>query len=194
MSGWRETLISAQSDGPQLLNTVTQASILPAQAQYVLPANHGRYIGQQYLLTASGKVSCVVTTPGTLLFQVLFGATAVYNNAAAAMNLNIVAKTDVSWWLVVLMTIRSMTFSGTAATATLMGQGYWTSEAVVGSPLPTAGGSGTLLVPASAAAVSPTYDPTASQKVDLQAKFSVATATTALTLQQYSLETLQSGI
>src|SRR6266568_4669092 len=115
MSGWRETLISAQSDGPQLLNTVTQASILPA--------HHGRYIGQQYLLTASGKVSCVVTTPGTLLFQVLFGATAVYNNGAAAMNLNIVAKTAVSWWLVVLMTIRSMTFSGTAATATLMGQG-----------------------------------------------------------------------
>ncbi len=194
MSGWRETLISAQSDGPQILNSVTQASILPAPAQYTLPANNGKFIGQQYLITATGKVSCVVTTPGTLLFQVLFGATAVYNNAAAAMNLNVVAKTDVSWWLEILMTIRSMSCSAGVAQATIMAQGTWTSEAVVGSPLPTVGSSGTLLVPPSAAAVSPVYDPSAAQKVDLQAKFSVATATTALTLQQYKLEALQSGI
>jgi len=194
MSGWQETLISAQSDGPQLLNSVTQASILPAQAQYTLPANKLSYIGQQLKLTAQGKISCVVTTPGTLIFQVLFGAAAVHNNAAAAMNLNIVAKTDVTWWLEILMTVRSMTFSGTAATATLMTHHQWTSEAVVGSPLPSAGGAGTLLIPASGAVVSPTFDPTASQKVDLQAKFSVATATTALTVQQYKLEMLQSGI
>ncbi len=194
MSGWQETLVSAQLDGPQLLNTVTQASILPAQAQYTLPANYFKYVGQMLKITAQGRISCVVTTPGTVLYQVLFGATAVYNNGAAAMNLNVVAKTDVAWWLEILMTVRTMSFTGTAATATLMCQGQWSSEAVVGSPLPSAGSSGTLFIPASAPAVSPTFDPTASQKIDLQAKFSVATATTAMTLHQYKVESLMSGI
>jgi len=194
MSGWQETLVSAQVDGPALTNTVTQASILPAQAQYTLPANYLKYIGQVLKITAQGRISCVVTTPGTLLFQVLFGATALYNSGSAAMNLNIVAKTDVAWWLEILLTVRSMTFTGTAATATFMQQGRWTSEAVVGSPLPSAGGSGTLFIPASAPAVTPTFDPTASQKVDLQAKFSVSTATTSLTLHQYKLESLLSGV
>lgn len=194
MSGWQETLISSQLDGPQLLNTTTQASVLPAQAQYTLPANKLSYIGQCLKLTAHGRISCVVTTPGTLLFQVLFGATALYNSGSATMGLNIVAKTDVAFWLEILLTVRSMTFTGTAATATFMQHGMFTSEAVVGSPLPTVGGAGTLLIPASAPAVTPTFDPTASQKVDLQAKFSVATATTALTVHQYKLELLQSGI
>lgn len=181
---WQETLISASVDGTQILNSTTQASIIPPAAKFTLPPNFFS-VGKMVKITAQGRVSCVVTTPGTLLFQVLFGATAVYNNGAAAMNLNVVAKTDVAWWLEIIGTCRVI-----GASANIMWEGQWTSEAVVGSPAATAGGSGTLFIPASAPAVGSNFDSTVTQAVDLQAKFSVATATTALTCHQYKLESL----
>jgi hypothetical protein len=181
---WQETLISSSIDSTPITNTITQGSVIPPAAKLTLPANYFS-VGKMLKITAQGRVSCVVTTPGTLLFQILFGATAVYNNAAAAMNLNVVQKTDVAWWLEILLTCRAI---GTAAN--LMGQGQWTSEAVVGSPLPTAGGAGSLFIPASTPAVGSNFDSTVSQIVDLQAKFSVATATTSITSHQYKVESL----
>lgn len=181
---WQETLISSQVDGTQILNSTTQASIIPPAAKLTLPANFFS-IGKVIKTTAHGRVSCVVTTPGTLLFQLLFGVTAVYNNAAATMNLNVVAKTDVTWWLEIISTCRAI-----GASANLMSIGQWTSEAVVGSPLPTVGGSGSLFIPAATAAVGSNFDSTIAQVVDLQAKFSVATATTALTCHEYKIEAL----
>lgn len=181
---WQETLISAAVDGPALTNTVTQASIIPPESKLVLP---GGFLaeGTVLKLTAQGRISNVVTTPGTLLFQVLFGATAVFNNAAAAMNLNVVAKTNVTWWLEILLVCR-----GIGAAATLMGIGQWSSESVVGSPANTAGGSGSLFIPASAPAVGSSFDSTVAQTIDLQAKFSVATATTSLQTHMYKVEAL----
>lgn len=181
---WQETLIASYTDGPAITNTVTQGSIIPTDAKVVLPANYFQ-LGTVLKITAQGRVSNVVTTPGTLLFQVLFGATAVYNNAAAAMNLNVVAKTNVTWWLEILMTCRAV---GTAAN--LMGIGQWTSESVVGAPANTAGGAGSLFIPASAPAVGSNFDSTVSQAIDLQAKFSVATATTSIQTHEYKVEAL----
>lgn len=182
---WQETLVSASVDGPALTNTVTQASIIPPEAKLTLPGSGFWYEGLVLKVTAQGRISNVVTTPGTLLFQVLFGATAVYNNAAAAMNLNVVAKTNVTWWLEIIMTCRAI-----GATANLMGIGQWTSESVVGSPVNTAGGAGSLFIPASAPAVGSNFDSNAPQSVDLQAKFSVATATTSLQVHEYKVEAL----
>lgn len=182
LQSWQETLITATADGTQILNSTTQASIIPAAAKFTLPANHFNMVGKRIRMAASGRISNVVTTPGTLLFQVLFGATAVFNNGAAAFALNIVAKTDVSWWMELMMTCRAI---GTAAN--LFGQLNFTSESVVGAP---AGAASSAMIPLSAPAVGSNFDSTLAQVVDLQAKFSVATATTALTLHQYTLESL----
>lgn len=184
LQSWQETLITSSVDGTQILNSTTQASIIPPAAKLTLPANYMQ-VGKMFKVTAQGRISCVVTTPGTLLFQLLFGATAVWNNASATMNLNVVAKTDVSWWLEGILTCRAI---GTSAN--LIGQMQFTSEAVVGSAVPTVGSNGSLITPAATQAVGSNFDSTVAQVVDLQAKFSVATATTALTCHQYKLESL----
>ena len=62
---WVQTLISAQGDGSQLSNSTSPTSILPAAAKFSLPAN-SMSIGQVYRITALGRLSNVVTTPGTL--------------------------------------------------------------------------------------------------------------------------------
>jgi|SRR5579859_1413682 len=181
LQSYRETLITAQVDGPTL-TAAAAATCLPAQAKFTLPAQFFKYVGQAIAIRASGRISCVVTTPGTARFDIRFGATVVADSLA--MNLNTTAKTNVNWWLDLLLTARAV---GTSAN--LMWQGTWTSEAVIGSPLPTAGGSGVFTLPYnSAPAVGANFDSTSSQVVDMF--FTQTVATGSLTLHQFTLEAL----
>jgi hypothetical protein len=175
--------------GPALSASTTRTSILDPSAKIVIPAGFWE-VGKQVQIQASGQVSCVVTTPGTLLLDLDFlnpTPAHVIVAASQAMGLNIVAKTNVSWLLQLLLTCRSV---GAGTAATLMFQGLWTSEAVVGSPLPSAGGSGSLSIPPSAPVVGTGFDSTVNQTIDMFATFSVNTAGTAITCQQFSLLTL----
>lgn len=181
---WQECLIAAPSDGTALTNSTTETSILPAAAKLVLPANY-LYVGRVLKLTATGRISNVVTTPGTLTFNVKFGSVIVA--ASGALNLNVVAKTNVTWWLEWYLTCRAI---GGSTSANFMHTGEWTSESVVGSPANTAGGAGSLNLPVSAPAVGTGFDSTASQIVDLTATFSVANASNSIQLHQFMLASL----
>lgn len=178
---WGETLITAEGDGTQLSNSVTQTSIIPAAAKLALPANW-MDLGRKLKIIAQGRASCVITTPGTLQFFVMLGAVAAFSSGA--FNLNIVAKTNVSWWLEIDLTCRAI---GSGTSANLMGIGFFQSELIVGSAANTAGGNGSLVLPVSAPAVGTGFDSTAAQVIDLQAQFSVNTNPTNLTLHQYEL-------
>jgi hypothetical protein len=187
---WQETLIASSVDGAAVGNTTTPTSILggtgtgASQAKLTLPANFW-YVGRMMKLSAHGRVSNIVTTPGTLTIDIRFGAVIVANGGA--MSLNVVAKTNVPWILEWIMTCRAI---GSGTTTNLMHQGSWTSESVIGSPLPTAGGAGTHLLPNAAPAVGTGFDSTASQTIDLFATWSVANAGNTITLHQYKVEAL----
>ena len=178
-----ETLITAQGDGTAL-TAAARNSALPTGALYPLPPNFFDVPGKQIMVEAWGRISCVVTTPGTARFDVNFLDSAAANVIVAdslAMNLNIVAKVNVNWYLKMVMTCRSI-----GTTATLHWQGLWASEAVIASPLPTVGGSGQFTLPYNTApVVSPTFNSTLGQQVDL--RFTQTLATGSLTLHQYSL-------
>jgi hypothetical protein len=185
MLGYTYEIVSAQGDGTALANSTTATSILPSAARLLLPGNFFSYVGQELILEASGRISNIVTTPGTLTFQFRLGPTsAIVAATSPAFALNIVAKTNVTWWLRWAMTVRSL---GTSTAATLMHTGFWTSESVVGSPLPSAGGSGTLMIPASAPAVGTGFDSTVGNISDLFAQWSVANAGNSIQLHQYRL-------
>lgn len=187
---WQETIINTNVDGVAVTNTTTATSILggtgtgASQAKITLPANF-MYVGRMLKITAHGRISTVVTTPGTLTLDTRFGAVVVANGGAMA--LNVVAKTNVPWALVWIMTCRAI---GSGTTSNLMHQGTWTSEAVIGSPLPTVGGAGTHMLPNTAPAVGTGFDSTAAQTVDLFATWSVANAANSILLHQYKLEVL----
>jgi hypothetical protein len=178
---WQETLISATGDGSAVTGT-TATSLLPSAAKLVLPANYSE-VGRMLRLRAAGRISNIVTTPGTLTLDVRFGSAIVFDGGA--MQLNAVAKTNVTWVLEADLVIRAI---GSGTAANLLGTGKWTSESVVGSPVPGTGGSGSLLLPASAPAVGAGYDSTATQQVDLFAKFSLTG--NSITLHHYTLESL----
>lgn len=181
---WVETLITAQIDGTALASSTSATSILPPAAIYTLPANYFE-IGRAIRIKAHGRISNIVTTPGTLTLDVRFGAVIVANGGTMALNTT--AKTNVPWMLEWTLTCRSI---GASTSATMMHQGRWTSESVIGSALPSAGGAGTHLLPNATPAVGTGFASTSSQTVDLFAKWSVSDSGNSIQLHGYTLEAL----
>ena len=180
---WQETLITANIDGTALTASTTPTSIIPAAAKVTLPSGFFQ-IGRVIKVTAHGRVSNIVTTPGTLTLDVRFGAVIVANGGA--MSLNIVAKTNVPFALEWILTCRAI---GSGTTANMMHQGTWTSESVIGSGIPTAGGAGTHMLPNVTPAVGTGFDSTAAQTIDLFATWSLNNANSIQT-HQFKVESL----
>lgn len=181
---WQETLVASSTDGPTL-TTAARASCIPTANRIVLPNNYF-YIGKIIRVQLTGRISCVVTTPGTARFDICLGSagtTIVFDTGA--MNLNIVAKTNVPFWLEVGLYCRAV---GTSTSTTLFPNASFTSEALVGSPVNTAGGNGTLLVPVTAPAVGAGFDNTAASALDVF--FTQTVATGSMTVHNYRVEAL----
>lgn len=178
----QQTLVASQIAGTAKTATAA-ASVLDVNSVITLPAQYWQ-IGRRMRITAYGQISCVVTTPGTCRLDVRLGATVVFDSLA--INLNVVAKTNVGWFAQIDLTCRSI---GSGTAATLAGQGLFMSEAVVGSPLPTAGGSGMVLLPYNAATVvGAGFNSTAAATLDLFHTQTVATG--SFNVQQYTVEEL----
>lgn len=188
MPGYQSTLVEAQIDGTAVANTTTETSLLPAVAKIILPSGYINRVGKRFQVRASGRVSNIVTTPGTLTLRFKLGPTA--NIAVAtsqAFSLNVVAKTNVSWILEAFFTVRSI---GSGTAATLFTNGTWTSESVVGSPVPTAGDPGSAMWQASAPAVGTGFDSSVANQIDLTAAWSIANAGNTIQLHTFALEDL----
>lgn len=177
--GYRKGIISAQVDGPAL-TAAAAASCLPPAALATLPANFFDAIGQTLIGRIAGRISNVITTPGTARFDIRLGGTVVFDSLA--IPLNIVAKVNVPFEFEFMLTLRAL-----GAAANFMGVGRFLSEAVVGSPLPSAGGSGVILLPYNTApAVGGNFASTAGQQLDCF--FTQTVATGSLTVHQALFE------
>lgn len=185
LATFQETLISAQVDGAALSNTVTPTSILPAASKFTLPTNFFSVVGKVIRVTAHGRISTVVTTPGNISLDLRFGATTVIGSGA--IPLNAVAKTNVPWFYQMVGTVRAI-----GASANIMAGGFWLSEAALNVAVPATGpGPGGNVLPYNTApAVGSNFDSAASQVIDFYATFSVNNAANSITLHQFLVESL----
>ena len=178
-----------QGDGAALTNTTTPTSLLPAAAKFKLWPNYFESLGKTIKLTAHGRISTVVTTPGTLTLQARFtdsAAATVSVFDSGAMTLNATAQTNVPWILEVIMMCRSVGSAGT-----LFGFGTWRSHAVIGSAAPTVGTAGTHMLPYNTAPAAGTaFDMTLENRMDLFATWSVANASNSITLHSFLIESM----
>jgi len=176
-----QTIISSYTDGPTL-TAAAAASALPTYVPTSIPAGYWQ-IGRMWRLTAMGRISCVVTTPGTARFDLRLGAVTVFDTLA--MPLNIVAKTNVPWLLEVLLTCRSV---GTGTSSTLFAQGKWLSEASINTAAAATGpGPGGQLVPYNTApAVGTGFDSTIANALDF--RFTQTVATGSMTMHMFLVE------
>jgi hypothetical protein len=176
-----QVIASAYTDGPTL-TAAAAASALPTYVPTSIPAGYWQ-IGRIWRLTAAGRISNVVTTPGTARFDVRLGAVTAWDSLA--IPLNIVAKTNVNWFLQVMLTCRSV---GTGTSATLFGQGYWLSEANINTAVPATGpGPGGVLLPYNTApVVGAGFDSTIANALDF--RFTQTVATGSMTMHQFMIE------
>jgi hypothetical protein len=183
--GYIATLLNSIGDGAALTNTTTATSLLPVVAKPTLPANY-LFAGKMFRVRATGRISTVVTTPGTLTLDFRLGSVNVVSSGA--MTLNIVAQTNVPWIYDMLCTVRAV---GATTTANILGQGLWTSHAVIGASAPGTGGATSQVIPYNTApAVGTGFDSTAAQLVDLFGTWSVANAANSITCHQFLIEDL----
>jgi hypothetical protein len=174
-------LVIGSSDGPTL-TAAAAASCIPVASRLILPNNYWT-VGKQWKVKLQGRISCVVTTPGTARFDLRTGPSGtIIAFDSGALNLNIVAKTTVPFDLDIDLTCRAV---GTSTSTTLFGIGKLTSEAVVGAPLPAAGGNGVLLCPVGTPAVGTGFDNTAANAVDMF--FTQTVATGSMTVHNYEI-------
>jgi len=181
--GYWETLATVAADGTAL-TAAARASLLQGSAKaglYTLPANKLR-IGDVLHLRASGRISCVVTTPGSITFDLSAGVGGTAFFSSAVIPLNIVAKTNVPWILDVEMIVRAV---GNAAN--LFGQGFWLSEAALNVAVPSTGpGPGGNTLPYNTApVVGSNVDFSIANIIDFN--FTQTVATGSVTLHNYCL-------
>lgn len=183
MMPYAETLMTAQTDGAALNTSTTQTSLLPPHARKLVAAGLLERVGTKLKIKAAGRMSNIVTTPGTFKFEVKMGSIVVFDGGA--MPLNIVAKTDLPWELDIELTLRAV---GIGTSANFMGFGRFSSFSVIGAPAPTAGGAGVLLLPHNTApVVGGGFDSTAPGVLDLFGTWSISNANNSIQLHQYKL-------
>lgn len=189
LNTWVETLMSHRGDGTALTAAATASLLQGATATrglYTFPANFFE-VNKAIRIQASGRISCVVTTPGTARFLVQLGGTTVWDSLA--ISLNVVAKTNVHWALDATLFCQA---AGNSTTATLFpGLCTFTSEANIGAGVPTTNATGSYVMTLpynTAPAVGSGFDSTASKQFDLQ--FTQTVATGSITLHTLLIQAL----
>lgn len=179
---WQETLITSQVDGPTL-TAAAAATCLPAAAVLTLPNNYFDTIGKMIRIRAAGRISSLITTPGTARFDVRLGGGVVFDSLAILLD-TVAAHTNVGWQLEIILTLRAI-----GATANLFGQGRWDCEDILGVPATAPKGVLSAILPwNSAPAVGGNFNSASSLALDLF--FTQTAATGSLTVHQYFVESL----
>jgi hypothetical protein len=179
---WVETLITSEIDGPTL-TAAAAATMLPAAAKFTFPPNFFD-IGRSIRITASGRVSTVITTPGTLRFDVRLGAGVVVFDSLAILPDATAAYVTVGWYLDILMTCRAI-----GTTGNFFGQGKFCCTDIAGQVATPPKGAHTAILPwNSPPAVGGNVDTTISNQLDMF--FTQTVATGSLTCHQFALESM----
>lgn len=181
----QENLLVLPADGDVVTNTVVATTLLGSlQPVYQMKLAPGYFRpGRSIRITASGRISTLVTSPGTLTLDVKLGAVVVATSGA--MVLNVLAKVNVPWALQWMLQCRA-----SGAVTNFFHQGFWASEAIVGAPLPAAGGVPVHMLPNAAPAVGSNVDGTTELALDLFVTWSVANAANSIRLHQFVAEML----
>jgi hypothetical protein len=194
MTNANKITVSTQADGLTLANSAQPRTLLPSHARTVLPPNYFGQLGGVIALRAHGRVSIIApgaTAPGTLTLKLQLvdsAGTRADAFTSGEMAINVVSTiADAPWILDATCCVRVV-----GQTASLFSFGAWTSHAVIGAPAVGSGGAGVQILPyATAPAVGTTFDATLAQRIDLVARWTVASASNSIALHSFVAEARQ---
>lgn len=177
-NSWQETLVTTQVDGAALTNSVAATSLLPGQAKVILPSQFFSTPGKTLRIKGSGRLSNIVTTPGTLTLDVRLNSTPIIVFNGGAMQMSATAGTNNTIRFELVLIARTV---GAGTATTLMATGMAQCVGLAAA---------TTLLPATAPAVGTGFDMTVANVLDLFGTFSIANAGNSFTLHTYTVESL----
>lgn len=177
-----QVIASSYTDGPAL-TAAAAASCVPTYFPTTLPAGYWQ-IGRIWRVTLTGRISVAVTTPGTLRWDVRLGGVVAADTLAVLGN--IVAKTNVGFYLEGLLTCRAV---GSGTSANILNQWRLTTEAIINTAVPTTGPGGGYALPWNTAPVVGTGFNSQSA-LTLDVFFTQTVATGSMTVHQAIIEQL----
>lgn len=180
-----QTLASQRAAGT-LFNTFTTAkTVLNPTELVTLPANF-LAVGRKIRIRVAGGLSNVVTTPGTITFQIMMGSIVAW--ASGAIQMSTTAHTLIPFYLDVTLRVDSI---GSGTTAKFLGMGKLNGIMfTVGAGADSTTVVGEFPVPATAPAVGTGFDSTIANILDFWAGFSISNAGNGIQVYDYEVELL----
>ncbi len=186
LNTWTETLVTQHAAGSSLGAFTTAKTVINPQALLVLRA--GFFIpGKRLRISVQGGLGTLVTTPGTVVFQVMLGANIAFTTGT--MQLNATAHTNIPFDLRIDLTCRA---EGSGTNANLMGQAVaiGTMFTVTAAQIDGVNSQTVMMAPKTAAAVGAGFDSTIDNILDFFAGFSINDNANTVKIEQYTVEAL----
>jgi hypothetical protein len=175
--GFWETNKTLQANGPTL-TAAAAATCLNPQAKHTYAGGYWANVGQKLRVEASGRISSLVTTPGTARFDLRFGATVIFDSQAILLD-TVAGHVTVGWHLLINLTLQI-----TGSAAQFFGDGLWTSEDLLGTPAGAPKGCLTAILPWNVTpALGTAFDASVAQTLDMF--FTQTAATGSMTVHQF---------
>lgn len=187
--GWNQTLVTQRTAGT-LFNTYTTAkTVINQQDLYGFYANYFQ-VGSKLRVRVQGAMSNIVTTPGTVTFQVMLGSVVAWTSGA--VQLNATAHTTLPFRLDIDLTCQLTNTAVGGAVAKLFGTGLLTGVMFTKTAAQTDGANTetVMMVPTTAPALGTAFDSTVSQILDFWVGFSISNAGNGVRIDQYDVEAL----
>lgn len=170
-----------------MFDTYTTAkTVIPPICLVQLPPNYF-YIGKQMRTTVRGALKNIVTTPGTVTFQIMMGNIVVWTSGAIQMNAT--AHASLPFTLVVDWVVRAV---GNSTSANVLGMGtlQGVQFTLTAGQTDPANVPGAFSVPATAPAVGTGFDSTIANIMDFFVGFSISNSGNGVQVQHYIVEAL----
>jgi hypothetical protein len=174
-------IVQAITDGPTL-TAAAAASCLPTPNVITLPNNYWE-AGKQWRVTLCGRMSSVITTPGTARFDIRIGGVIAWDSLAVLLD-TVAGHTNMPFRLEVFLTCRTI---GAGTASTLFGMGLLYYEGILGTPAASPKAGAVAMLPWNTAPVVGTgFNNTLANSLDIF--FTQTVATGSMTVHQYQIE------
>ncbi len=172
----------SQAQGPNLTASLVRTTIMPTASKQTVPTQFFDRPGKRIKFLVNGRLSNIVTTPGTLTLDITFLAVQVWNSGA--IQLSAIAHTTLPFWLEVVMTLRAI---GAVTASNVMAAGRMESQCIIPAVgVADAGSHNVLMVPNVTPVVSTGFDNTILNPVDIFGTFSLSNAN-AIAIEQFEI-------
>lgn len=192
---FQETLVAQSIAGTSFGTFTTAKSVIPPICLFQFPPNY-LYVGKVFRIRVAGGIGTLVTTPGTMAFQVMIAAVIAWTSGN--IQLNATAHTNLPFTLDLLLTCRAI---GITTSANMLGMGVLTgvmfTKTIAATDLwgrvsaaDAAVSEVVINVPITAPAVGTGFDSTIANVMDFFVGFSVSNAANTVKIEQYTVEAL----